>query len=351
MGNPIPALPRNTSLRTARSGKLEAGSKIFSLPILISRILVLASCFWLPASSLLSGCGPKYTYSARSVPQAVEDICQKENQIVTHVRVVGKTVGALVYVDTSMEAKGQIPKEMNETMGKVMLAMTRVALSTDLPLDFCSIVLRDRKLGVDFVVTRSLDDTRRAYADALGFEEANNRVVFEQNRVPPGTPNDSFVLKEVTLEDFLTNQIVQRVRLDFSKDSKEPVPQPLVLVDGVFNRKDAKKVFHFSVIALKPTEPHKLILGIFKTVSTVLEGYHYKDFDAVEIHDYLNKQKLAVDRESMLAYQNKKISDQEILNQFLFESDSVQEAFKLFGFNVSSEPQDKEPLLNNNPTH
>lgn len=263
-----------------------------------------------------------------------------------HASVNGKTVGAVIYLDAIIDAKGQIPKEVNETMGKVMQVVTRVALSTDRELDFCTVVLRDKTHASELVISRALDDTKRANADAIGIEESINRTLFGQEKYQlPDTATESFVVKEITKEKFLAEQIVQRIRFNFSKDSKSEIEQPLVLADGAYEEKEGKKGFYFSIIALKADEPRQLMLRIFKIVNDVLKGYQFTLFDIVEIHDYLNRQKLVIDRQTILDYQNKKIKEEDLLDKFLFESQSIQEAFKLFGFNVPQESGDTETPL------
>lgn len=306
----------------------------------------------------IAGCGPKYTYPADSVPKSIEDICHKENNIDVTARVVGKTVGALVYVNEIIDAKGQIPADVREQMGKIMQAVTRVALSTDLPLDFCSVVIRDKTHPNELVVVRSVDDTKRANSDAIGIEESINRTIFGQNKFRPDAGGENaFILKEVKLENFLSDQIVQRIRYNFSKGAKEEKEDPeqsLALVDGIFSHDQGRRVFHFSVLSLKSKNPRQIILEVLRTVDLVFGGYHFKDFDEIEIQDYLNRQKLVLDQKTFLDFQAKKITEQELLDKFLTESQSIQEAFKLFGFNLppdtaSSGDKDTRPVSTATP--
>ena len=291
-----------------------------------------------------AGCGPKYTYPAGKVPESVEDICRKEYKMDATARVVGKTLGVLIYVNEIIDSKGQIPKDVNEQMGKAMQAVSRVSLSTDLPLDFCTVVLRDRTHSNELVVVRSVDDTKRANSDAIGIEESLNRTLFGQNKFLPNSAGKKpFILKEVKLENFLADQIVQRVRYNFSKnlkgekESKEEAEQSMALVDGVFSHEQNKRIFRFSVLSLKPGNPKQTVLEVLRTISVVLSGYHFQDFDEILIQDYLNRQKLTLGQKTFLDYQAKKISEEQLLDRFLTESQSIQEAFKLFGFNLPSE--------------
>ncbi|HTL70452.1 MAG TPA: hypothetical protein VL404_04085 [Candidatus Eisenbacteria bacterium] len=299
--------------------------------------------FFLPLFALalatLAGCGPKYTYPADTIAQSIEKICKDENQLDVKARVVGKTVGAVLYLDKLIDEKGQIPKEVHEKMGQVMQAVTRVALSTDAPVDFCMVSIRERLQANELVITRSLDDTKRANADAIGIEESINRTLFGQGRYSPEEgASGNFVLNEVKIEKFLADQIVQRVRFNFSKDSKDDLASSFALVDGAFETVEGKRVFRFSVIGLKSSDdPHSTILNVFKVVNDVLSGYKFLEFDSIEIQDYLNRLKLTIDKSTLLAYQQKKLNDKQILERFVTESQSIQEAFKLFGFNLPQE--------------
>ena len=287
-----------------------------------------------------AGCGPKYTYPSDTVPGSVEKICRDEFKLDVPARTVGKTLGALFYVDDILDDKGQIPRDIHEKMGQIMQAVTRVALSTDLALDFCVVVIRDRAHLNELVITRSVDDTKRANSDAIGVEESINRTLFGQGKYLLSDQGErSFVLKEITLEDFLAEQIAQRIRFGFAKESKEDPgqQQPFVLVDGVFVHGDGntEKKFRFSVLSLKTEEPHETMLSALRTVSEVLKGYRFNGFSSIEVLDYLNRQKLEITREVLEAYQAKQISEQEILDKYLTESQTIQEAFKLFGFNLT----------------
>lgn len=294
--------------------------------------------FVLAAAS--AGCGPKYTYPADTVAESVEKLCLKDYDLQVTARAVGKTLGALYYVDDILDEAGQIPREIHEQMGKIMQAVTRVALSTDLPLDFCVVVIRDRAHLNELVITRSVDDTKRANSDAIGVEESINRTLFGQGKYQPGSQGEAaFVMKEVTLEDFLAEQIAQRIRFSFARDVKEETAgQSFVLVDGLFNRGEgeaAERKFRFSVLSLKAEEPQQTLVAVLRTVSEVLQGYKYTNYTGIEVLDYLNRQKLEIPRAVLEDFQAKKISEQEILDKYLSESQTIQEAFKLFGFNLN----------------
>src|SRR3989338_4741106 len=125
MENPTPASSPNTFLRprdkAAAAGTRDKGQGV-SKPLFF---LSLIACLF------FNGCVSNYTYPADKVPQSIESICKQDYNLQVSARVVGKTVGALFYVDELIDAKGQIPKEVHESIGKILQVVSRVALSTE----------------------------------------------------------------------------------------------------------------------------------------------------------------------------------------------------------------------------
>ena len=287
------------------------------------------------------GCGPKHTYPAARVTQSIEEILKKENKIDASARIVGATIGVVTY--TRLTKDGQIPREVHEMMGKVLQTVQRVGLSTDLPVRFAMVSIRDRKSPNELVLVRSMEDIRRVNAEAIGWEESLNRTLFNPSTYTPG--EESFVVEDIREEDFLARQMAQRIRHYFTKDDpvqegQDPAAaaQPLVLADGAYNPSD--RHFRLAVLVLKPGDPRESMTQMLKIAAQVLSGYKYRNYDFVEIQDYMNRQKLLVPREALVKFSQKKLTADEVLRRYLVESQSIQEAFKLFGFNIP--PQDSD---------
>ena len=298
----------------------------------------------------MPGCGPvKYTYPADQVPQAIEKICKEEFKTDVEAQVVGKNVGVLMFTDKLLDDSGQIDRDTHELMWKVMSASTRVALSTDLSLDFCTVVVRqrddsDKENPVELLMIRSTEDTRRANADMFSTEETFYRTLLTPNKYQP-EPQKPFDLEETKMENFLAKQNAQRLQVNLAAAGREEgknksaeelseaaEQKHFIMTEGVYDLVDGKKTYHFSVISMTSQKPKDMMLAIFKTVSDILKGYNFTDYEQVEIYDYFNRQKLSIDKESLLRYQKKKISDEEILAKYVTESKSIQEAFQIFGF-------------------
>ncbi len=349
--------PRTTDHRpqTAVVGRRSSrvGSQFF---LVFTRRLLSVACglLFVVCGLSLSGCGPKYTYPADSVPPSIEKISREEYKLNVISRTVGRTVVAVYYVDDILDKNGQIPKDVHEKMGQIMQVVTRVSLSTDLGVDFCEVVIRDRTHLNELTITRSLDDSKRANSDAIGVEESINRTIFAQGKYQLSPEGEKeFSPKEVKIEDFLAEQIAQRVRFSLAKDAKESSgeegagQQSLVLVDGMFNRSGDGNKFRFSVLSLKPEEPQESIRQLLRTANEVIGAYHIESFDSIEILDYLNRQKLDIKKQILTDLREKRITEQAVLDRYLTESQTIQEAFKLFGFNLSesADATDSPPLV------
>lgn len=291
------------------------------------------------ASALLgAGCGPKYTYPSETVKESIEKICKDEFKLDVTARIAGKTAGAMFTLDTLLDDKEQIGKEVYEQMSKVMMAVTRVALSSDRELDFCKVVIRDKAQTSELVVIRAIEDARRAQGDAIGIEESMNRTLFSQERMT-GEEDKDFVLKEVKIEDFLADQIAQRLRFEVLKNNAkdETAPesgQPLVLVDGSFDTAYGKRSFRFSILSLKADRSDNLMRRVFRVATGVLSGYKFTEYDDLEIQDYLNRRRLVVERDVVNQYLAKKTPEDQILEQYVTEAPAIHEAFKLFGIDT-----------------
>ncbi len=288
---------------------------------------------------IITGCGPEYTYPANKVAESIEKICQDEYKIKVEARVVGKTVGALFFMDNALDNKGQLSKEIHEQMGKIMQVLTRVTLSTDLPVDYCVVILRDRVYANELIITRSVDDTKRANAEMIGVEESINRTVFGQRHIDVTPQNEPFILKEVQTPEFLADQVIQRVRYASAKDTKVEAQIAFLLMDGSYEPEE--KNFRFSYVSLKPTDPKQLLLDVFHQANQVLKAYQFTDFKALEILDYMHRQKLTIDAKAIQQYQDKKITDDDVFSRFVSQSATMQEAFKLFGFNTPTNIPDE----------
>lgn len=157
------------------------------------------------------GCAP--SYPALQVPTALQDICRKEHGLDVQVRVIDKTL--TVYASSlhdllTFEGDSEEPR-LGESVNDLIQSVHRVALSTDLPIDFYTVVMRDAVWPIEFKLTRSLDDVRRADAYAIPWMELNARSLQDFRQVGPDAPTDAALERPVVLRQFALDQIRQRL--------------------------------------------------------------------------------------------------------------------------------------------
>lgn len=167
---------------------------------------------------LAAGCAP--SYPALQVPTALQEICRKEHGLNVQVRVIDKTLTVyapalqdlLTFEDDSEEPR------LGDAVNDLIQSVHRVALSTDLPLEFYLVVMRDAVWPIEFKLVRSLEDVRRADAYAIPWMELNARSLQDFRQVAPDTPSDTDLERPVTLRQFASDQIRQRLEQRWAAD-------------------------------------------------------------------------------------------------------------------------------------
>ncbi len=264
---------------------------------------------------------------ADTVPAAVETIAKDLYAIDTVARVSGRTVGVMVYSNRLIDESGQfLAPETQELIGNLMLTVTRVALSTDREVDFVVVALREREKPVELRLTRYLVDIKKAQTDAIPIMETINRTLWEnrQYRLDPVNPS-YFPLDAVVFEEFLTSQIVQRLRMpkDASAAGGEEEGEfiPERLVEGKFSTVlaglEEKRIFEFTILAFADFNSPRHTLDVFRTMLEVFQAYEFRAFDEIWIRNLLGRTVLKIDRETLERYEKGSLKDSDISDMMI----------------------------------
>jgi len=267
------------------------------------------------------GCANNVTFPGDSVPSAVESVAKELYEIDVLARVAGKTVGVMVYADQLIDDSGKsLAEGTQELIGNLMLTVTRVALSTDRAVDFVVVAIRQRDQPLELRLTRYLTDIKRAQTEALPMTESINRTVWENKQYTPDKADPTgFTLKEVMFEDFLSEQIVQRLRYqkvsskDESDEDEKDATTPERLVEGKFRitmqELREKRVFEFSILAFADFHSDDHTLDVLKMISNVFEGYEFDGFDELWVRNLLGRTMLQIDPSTLQRYQSGQLTD------------------------------------------
>lgn len=290
--------------------------------------------------ALVSGCGvPRVTFPAGTVTQSVQQICKDLYQIDVVSQIHGSTLGVLLYAEHLIDSTGDFDREfVQEALLNLSTSVTRVALSTDRPIDFVVVVLRGMEDENQIRIIRSVVDIKKAQTDALSVEESMNRTVQELGKFKfDPMKADNVPLADVTLETFLTKQITQRVRLLAPPKTSGPPLLPSEIVEGRF-LESPKRAFEFSILTFEASEPENNVIKVLKQTDEVLKGYRYEDFDEIVMKDLLGRKVLTVTHEDYFRFQKKELTEADILDigfkDDLTSTDRFKNALEVFEYPI-----------------
>lgn len=295
---------------------------------------------WVAAATaaFLAGCSMKVSFPSDQIAPSIQNICKEVYQMDSVAAVNGKSIGVLYYTDTILDETGrQIAKEAHEKIGNLTQAVTRVGLSTDREVDFVVVAIRGRNEQMELRIIRSMDDIRRAQAEALSIPESMNRTLFAQSRYAPAKEDETagFELPDLRMDEFIVLQILQRIRFGpFSEEKadneKEPDPaqMPTEYFDGKAHEVAGQKVLEFTLLTIKEEKSDENLRGLLRAIRGVLAGYEYKDFDRIVIRDLLRGKKMVFGRSTFELFNRGKLSEDDLLSRNYVEDAATSRIFK-----------------------
>jgi len=283
----------------------------------------------------LAGCGP--TYPKDKLITSLTELCKKEYGVDVSVQVVGKTLGVMVPLDKLLDSTLKLSPDVGDKLDGVILATSRVVLSTDHPLDFYVVVAQDKRIpGIELHLTRYIQDIRRLNYGDLSRTEYTKRMLldFGLGLGAFSGKEEPFHLEEVQMEQFLATQIARRMKTAFEEEPKLKEGLEIKSVHGKFipHREasdwgSADKRFGRFVVTLEAREQfiglletlgkedEEKLLGIsLEIVLEVLQGYHFSAFDSVEIKFPFIDHPFVLGRDVLELYRRKKVGLAELLS-------------------------------------
>lgn len=306
--------------------------------------VLLVALILIGAPAFLSGCSNEPTFPEDKIMESIVSISKDLYGAEVIAADVGNTIGLLYYTDTIVNETGTaISQEVSEKIGQLSQVVTRVGLSTNKDVQFTVVAVRGRKEGLELKIIRYLDDIKRAYAEALSTTESMARTVFDQLQYDRAAAEEkTYKLEPLTLEQFLTFQVLQRVRYSTTPDKETATTgMPQVLFDGTFREADdGKRFFEFSILTLEKEQAVQNIRNLLEMLRDVIPGYQYSAYDFVIIRDLLNLKILRLDRGDLELYQKNKIGSEDLIKQLKADTDRsklFKEALEVFDYTQSPE--------------
>lgn len=324
----------------------------------IKKLLLLSTINYL-LCTVLTGC--TVTYPEDKIKESVARICKQEYKSDVLVETAGRTMVIYLPLSDLMDYSFALTKAASEKINDVIFSAARVALSTDAKIDFYCVIAHDTKMPeLQIIIVKNVEDVKRLFANDISRGEYMKRMlidlrwspqakkeqvvkeIFSKMNLDPkwqeevmsdffrseptslgdmGYWNNKFYIKDITLAEFLAEQIANRVRIEFREDKGLKENFLLKSAKGAFLLRKGKRLFRFEVLAERSAdgastsaiEDSDKIFGMILSIAAhVIHGYHFSDYDWVEVSDRKEGRSIEVNPEELEAFRTKKLELNEI---------------------------------------
>lgn len=300
------------------------------------------------------------TYPKEKVKESVVRICKKEYGVDVKAEIEGKTMAIYLQLSDLLDFSFNLTKQASDKINDVIFTAARVALSTDAKIDFYCVIAHDVKMPeLQVIIIKGVDDIKRLFANDISRGEYLKRMlidlrwnpqakkeqaikeIFSRMNLDPrwqeqvmsdffrssptgigdiGYWNGRFYTKDITLAEFLAEQMANRVRIEFRDDKDLKNNFLLKIARGEYTTKRNKRMFVLEVLAERSTsgigttieDSDKVFGAVLAVAGQVIHGYHFNDYDAIEILDQLAGRSIEVTPEELEGFRTKKLKLSEI---------------------------------------
>ena len=235
----------------------------------------------------LSACRMKMhpTFPANQIADSLRHMCSKDYKLSVETRHQDKALQALVWKvglfgNQARDLQG-MTKAAADSMEHVFLCATRIALSTDAPLDFIEVKMADVLTGSTVTLWRYVPDIRDSMYQRIGDTEYFSRLVIEIDVDKKPGLKDGAVRwdKPITMSEFLAKQIILRARRDGGEalQAHADLSQPSTLGVVIDN--------WASIEEEGPDRIAKVADSVHKSAETVIKGYRFNGFRGMILRD------------------------------------------------------------------
>ena len=336
--------------KTSLSGKAPRRLKILMILIILVTALSL--------SFAAAGCGS--TFPKEKLEQSIIRICKNEYKVDVKVQTTGKTIAIYLPLSNLLDFTFSITKDASEKINDVILSVSRVALSTDANFDFYCVIAHDVRIPeIQIVIIKSVDDVKRFLLNDISRDEYSRRMlvdlslnpqaqkesaikqVFEKMNLDKkwqdevmndffrseptvlgdiGYWNGRFYIKDISLPEFIVDQIISRMKISFREDKDLYEAFTLKSAKGSYISRAGKSSFRVEVSTepkwfkeFNKKELEKRIFEIIvKASAGVIHAYRFENFDYVDVVNVSGAERLLVPKNILENFRKKKVKFGEI---------------------------------------
>lgn len=311
----------------------------------------------------VTACG-EITYPKEKLRESIIELCAEEYNVAVDVKITGNTMAIYIPLPNLFGITLAINKVAQDKVQDVLLGASRVALSTDADIKFYCIIAQDERIPeIQLVIIKYVDDIKKVYFQAISRGEYFKRTIIDINENPQakkeqsirevfgkmsldeemqqnvlndffrsepsslegiGYWNGQFYIKNITLPEFLAEQMKARIIMRF-REKEELRKYELKSLTSKFTEEDSAKYFFFTFQIedfLFLTDPKEIVDGqreifenIFEETSNVIYGYKFKEFNSVKfLEKNLNKE-LMIPEKDFFLFEKQKLDINVILGR------------------------------------
>lgn len=310
---------------------------------------------------IATGCG-EATYPKEKLQESVVRLCRDEFGMDIKAEIVGRTLAIYLPLMNLFDLTLNLSESAQKKIQDVLLGASRIVLSTDADIQFYCIITQDVRLPeIQLIIVKYIQDIKRAFHHDISRGEYFKRTIIDINenpqakkeqaimdvfskmqlekewqdkvmndffRSPPssmkgiGFWQGKFYVKDITLPEFLAQQMVSRVRLRF-REQQSLTKYMLKNVTGKYGKENNLEFFLIAIRVedlLFMVDPVKrkameteIFENIFMEMADMIYGYKFEDFDLIKILEEHYNEKLLASKEDIYLFKRGKLGMDAIL--------------------------------------
>jgi hypothetical protein len=248
------------------------------------------------------------TYKEGDIPYLVKKICKEEYNLEVTTKRTATTLWIYAPLTKILDKEYGIKEgklfdpEMVDKLRNILTTIGRVLISSDNTPEFYALVASDINIGIDYTLIGNTLDIKKSYANFIPWTEANRRYVLRLNLAPEAIGDlngEHLKAYDVTLPDFLAEQIGQRIGMKFQEDEWKKYFK-VEKANGRFANNTFAIEYSINEIS-KPDKEIDIKEEILNIITYCLKSYEFKDFSGLELTDLAKQNTLILGRTAILA--------------------------------------------------
>jgi len=254
------------------------------------------------------GCDNNFhpTYKEENIPFLVKQICKDEYKLdVTTQRTqttlwIYAPVDKLLHKDYGIKEDKVYDDNTAEKLRNILTTIGRVLISSDNTPEFFALLASDTNLGIDYTIIGNVLDIKKSYSGFIPWTEANRRYIMKFAAAPTaiGDKNGEHLsVYDVTLPDFLAEQIAQRISSHFQEDDYKNYFK-VDKSNGKFSQNNF--IFEYEIKqTAQPPKPIDIKKEAINIITYCIQTYEFRDFSGITVFDLLKKDQLELNRKAI----------------------------------------------------